>query len=256
MELKQPQPEPEKKKRGRKKKFNYVNVTTQLDHKVQFEENKNVIPPENKTKEISFGNINIIVHQNDEKPKPINLTKQNFISTCHISITKQELEDYNIGKTSVIYNNDSKFQSINKIKSHKILKHYTDSFSSGVEVEKTDILCFHCCHKFNNKPFFIPYDYCPKLNRYKLFGNFCSPNCAKKYAQDSPILNKKIYLISMFYSQYINTRFIKPAPPKMMLKCFGGPFTIEQFRENFDNNTSFITKPINTKVDFIEIIQK
>ena len=247
--------ETEKKKRGRKKKIVYVNDNAVLDHKVKFEDNINT-ETNNKTKEISFGNINIIVHQTQDKPKPIDLTHQQKVSTCHITITSEELEDYNIGKSNIIYSETNKIHTINKTKSHKILKHYADVFSSGKEIEKTDILCYHCCHKFTNKPFYIPSDYCPKLNRYKLFGNFCSPNCAKAYALDSRVLNKNIHLISCFYSKYINTRFIKPAPPKYMLKCFGGPLTIEQYSKNFNNNVVYKLTHMNTKIEYIEIMQK
>ena len=70
----------------------------------------------------------------------------------------------------------------------KIMKFFTNEFDVGNEILISPIRCYQCHHNFNNKPFFLPIDYNCELNRFKVTGNFCSPNCVKTYA-----INSKIY---------------------------------------------------------------
>ena len=156
----------------------------------------------------------------------------------------------------VIINNNSKLCMEIKNKSHKILTYYEKEESAGKEIEKTDILCYNCCHQFHNKPFFLPYNYCPKLKRYKLFGNFCSTNCVKTYALNSITFKNKIYIISQFYREMFGRDFtIKPAPNILTLKVFGGFLTIEKYRENFNRDIVYSAKKLDTKIETLEIIE-
>lgn len=248
--------DPLKKRRGRRRKNeNLRDTTTPRDKRVKFKEHSESEIDGN-TQHISFGNINIVVMKNKQDSMKIDLKNNSTnVIQCALNITKKELYEYSIDK--YIINPDStKLLSINKAKGISILKHYADSNSKGEEIMDTNILCYHCCHSFINKPCFLPYDYCQPLQRYKLYGNFCSPNCAKAYALNSKTFSNKVYLIGCFYRKlYNNTNLkIKPAPSIHTLKCFGGTLTIEQFRENFDNNVVFNLTKINAKIKPIELL--
>lgn len=132
---------------------------------------------------------------------------------------------------------------------------------------KTSYLCFWCCHKFDNRPHFIPKKY--EKDIFHVYGNFCSFNCAlafinaqkKQHSMDAELLH---FLYRKIYNSNIE---IKPAPPKEILIDFGGNVTIEEFRSNFNNNLEYdiIYPPIismisqiseSTKLKSINTIQE
>lgn len=253
--------EPIKKRRGRRRKNEIIaDNLIKLDKKVKFKENENetiVNEDGEHTQSISFGNINIVV----KKTKPDDFTidlknTSNSVIQCLLNTTIQEIDEYNNKNQYILNTENNKLININNSKKINILKHYEDNSSNGTEITETDILCYHCAHPFKNKPCFIPYDYSPKLDRYKLFGNFCSPNCAKTYAMNSKNFSNNVFLIGQFYRKlYSNWSLkIKPAPSIMALKVFGGNLTIEQFRENFDNNVNYSLEKINAKIKSIELV--
>ena len=248
--------EPVPKKRGRRRKIDTIN-NVNFDKKVQFEEHTANISNNkdgSSTQSIAFGNINIIVHKTKEEPFSIDLKKSSTkVIKCLLSVTRQELEEYNKINDYIV--NSDTIMSINKNKSITVLKHFKDEFDAGKEIEKSNILCYYCCHPFENKPFFLPYDCCPKTKRYKLFGNFCSPNCVKSYAMNSSQFSSKIYYIGQFYRELFKDKNyrIKPAPSIFCLSCFGGNMTIEQFRQSFDNHVTYTMVNICAKIKPINI---
>lgn len=112
----------------------------------------------------------------------------------------------------------------------------------------TTIHCFWCCHKFDNKPCFLPIEL--NNNVFKVVGCFCSPECASAY-------NFKTYshtcweynaLLNLLYKiTYKNVHIkIKSAPPKEVLNIFGGKLNINEFRSssNYIKNHNIIYPPI------------
>lgn len=251
--------EPFKKKRGRRRKSELVTEhNINLDKKVIFkEDNKHTNTSDENIQEISFGNINIVVKKNKQETFKIDLKNNSTnLVQCLLNITKKEMDEYNTDKYIIHADGHNKIVYINTTKKLYILKHYEDATDKGEEIKETELLCYHCAHSFPNQPFFIPYDYCEKLKRYKLFGNFCSPNCAKAYAINSKCFSTKVYLIGEFYRKLYNNHSlkIKPASSIMTLKCFGGPLSIEQYRENFDNNVYYSLGRINAKIKSLDLI--
>jgi len=115
----------------------------------------------------------------------------------------------------------------------------------------------YCQHTFNNKPFFLPYDYNEKIKRYKIMGNFCSPNCVKAYALNSKIYSNKMYIIGQMYRKLFTANFnIKPSPPINLLRCYGGTMSIEEFRSTFYKNKDYVLHNINCKIQSLDIIEK
>jgi hypothetical protein len=103
---------------------------------------------------------------------------------------------------------------------------------------RTDVWCFHCAHPFATMP--VPlvsrYDY--ERRQAVCFGNFCSPNCGRAYAQEHRPLSWSQAMI--FYTKMLSECFGIPvdtpgraAWPKERLKVFGGDLTIEEFRAGF-----------------------
>ena len=100
-------------------------------------------------------------------------------------------------------------------------------YSSGVA-------CFWCCHSFNWTQCVLPVSYDAYKNVYTCEGNYCSPECALAYlykecATESIKWNRHSLLRHMYSKLYTNTE-LSPAPPRTLLRTFGGPLDIEQYR--------------------------
>lgn len=95
--------------------------------------------------------------------------------------------------------------------------------------------CFWCCHQFNGFQFKIPVSYNTYKETYTCEGNFCSPECCLShlYADNTVSDNNQWYRHSLLIKLYgfLYTDPISPAPPRELLRLFGGPLDIKQFRE-------------------------
>lgn len=108
--------------------------------------------------------------------------------------------------------------------------------------ESTDSHCWWCSHSFETVPVGLPNKYCPKQKKFYLYGCFCSFNCAHSYNLD--IKDYKVweryallnYIKKIIYKNANNTdNLIKPiisAPPKEVLKVYGGELSIEEYRNS------------------------
>lgn len=107
---------------------------------------------------------------------------------------------------------------------------------------KVDICCFWCCHSFDNPPIFMPLSYDLEKEKFKVKGIFCSFNCVLSYMNDSIKYREKKFLLNFMYKIFTgNKNFteISPAPPRETLKIFGGPMSIEEYRDTFDKKINF-----------------
>jgi hypothetical protein len=96
--------------------------------------------------------------------------------------------------------------------------------------------CFWCCHGFSWTACVLPKSYDAYKNIYSAEGNFCSPECALAYNySDNRISDSTRWLqhvlLSTVYSELYKTRLLSPALPRTMLRMFGGPLDIEQYRD-------------------------
>ena len=285
LDLEQLQIDQVKKKRGRKKKWE-VETTTKLieNGSISFSENNykeeeiKQIDDNYEAQNVLFGNLNIKIHSNKETVQvdEIKESLKNSNSKCKINLSNSDYEDSdneeisNNNNNHMLLNNSDTIKNtktnVTKLRSSskkiieknmKIMKYFTNEFDSGNEIIISPYRCYHCHHNFNNKPFFLPIDYNCELNRFKVTGNFCSPNCVKTYALNSKIYENKIYLIGHMYRKLFGANYtIKSAPPIQTLKEYGGKLSIEEFRENFDNSKQYSVKNIFCKVIMDEIIEK
>lgn len=249
----------EKKKRGRKKKwesFAHTKIVMPDSDEEQNTTNKSdqVLNSNYEKESVSFGNLNITIHANKDVNNTLkikdsifkNIDKAKKSSVCKIELDNSDLED----------DSDIEYTEYKTKTVKKTIKYHRDIYSSETELSRTDVYCYNCCHPFYNKPFTLPVDFEPSLRRYKVFGNFCSPNCAKRFAMDDKILCNKVHILShMCREMYDASYIIKPAPSKFLLRCFGGKLSIEEFRNKFKDDTRYVIKPVNTKVLFLETVE-
>ncbi len=234
--------DPIKKKRGRKKKWesddnNNYYTSSQSGDFLKFNNTNNVEKDlkDFNTNNLCFGNLKIQVLRKETEQKNLNdfFKKED---ECDLYISD---DDY--------ATDTSKNISYKNIKGSKTIKLYKTE--NEEKIVKKDIRCFYCHHKFDTKQFFLPIDYCPKLDRFKITGNFCSPNCVKSYCLKSKTFENKLYLVGFFYRRLFGQDFnIKPAPDIYLLKEYGGNMTIEEFRKSFYNNEKYILSNINSKI--------
>lgn len=154
------------------------------------------------------------------------------------------LEDKEDEKTPVAFSNDwRETKNINTLNNSSAdLIHNTCTFPIEHYKNKTDILCWYCCHKFDTYPVPLPISLQKKTGKrlYNVMGNFCSFNCAKSYT----LYNIKTYntyeiasLLSVL-NKSLN-KIIHPitcAPKRELLKSFGGILDIDTFRSMSGNN--------------------
>jgi len=125
-------------------------------------------------------------------------------------------------------------------------------------IEKTDICCWWCCHKFDSIPIGLPVYYCKIKNKFRVKGVFCSFACMIAY-NNNEYNNKSShkYLINFLYKKLTGVeRSISglSAPPRSSLKCFGGELTIEEFRQATEENKIYkmVEYPMFMSRDYIE----
>jgi hypothetical protein len=115
----------------------------------------------------------------------------------------------------------------------------------------TNIKCWWCVHEFDNVPLGMPVHY--NGVTFKTRGVFCSFNCI---LADTKNVNYKKELISAMYYKLngkILDKSVKPAPDRYLLKIFGGPLSISEFRD-VDNVYKMVNYPMCVIRDFIENI--
>tara|TARA_B110000093_G_scaffold183334_1_gene233691 strand:- start:11321 stop:12373 length:1053 start_codon:yes stop_codon:yes gene_type:complete len=153
------------------------------------------------------------------------------INKCN-SIDKKENIMRNIDKKENIMN------SIEKKNTHTCLEEFIENKKW---IDNTNVLCWWCCHTFENKPFGLPIKY--KNNKFSVTGCFCSLECVSSYNfnDNNNMLDVwECYSLINLLSQKLNYKnIIKLAPHKISLKIFGGKLDIEEFR-NFTNSNRII----------------
>jgi hypothetical protein len=135
-------------------------------------------------------------------------------------------------------------------------------YDMSIYPRKTMMNCWWDGHAFSGKPVLIPKS-CSRDGSYVVYGNFCSPECAKAYLENEAGLDPEIrwercMLLHHMCHRIFNDSLerIKTALPRITLKEFGGPFMIHEFRE-FNTNPSkqceMVYPPITTEIPFLEV---
>jgi hypothetical protein len=118
--------------------------------------------------------------------------------------------------------------------SEKLMVQYQDKNRLQKLPEKTDIHCFWDCHEFGGMPCVIPSQIVDGV--WKVYGNFCSPNCAVAYLFSQRLdANEQWERYSKLNRLYHNfctsaTQGIPAAPAREVLRIFGGALDITEYR--------------------------
>ena len=228
-------------------------------------------------KDINLNNLNEsnnILHDmnlNDSNLNELNLNELNLneLNLNELNLNELNLNDSNNGLTnescgggvkhsSNIYNESKTSLHDNDIinQSDNIKKGFFKMFNYFENwIEKTDIKCWWCCHNFDTLPIGYPVAYNNALGKFRVKGVFCSFSCMLAHAKEIKDFKVKLYLIKHLYKKltgHCNILF-KEAPPKTVLKDFGGHLTIEEFRQlsNEHKTYSMIVYPMYQSRDYI-----
>ena len=98
-----------------------------------------------------------------------------------------------------------------------------------------DTACFWCCHTFEWSACVLPVSYDAYKNLYTCEGHFCSPECALAYLYSSVNTSDTVRwnrhnLLRYLYSPLYEKKDLSLAPPRTLLRMFGGPLDIAQYR--------------------------
>lgn len=99
---------------------------------------------------------------------------------------------------------------------------------------KTDVWCWYCCHPFDTSPLPMPIKYDDRRDIFHVMGTFCSWNCMKAHNSESNSYLKNVNAmnITLFHKRCTGQLGnVRPAPPRVVLRAFGGTMTIDEFRE-------------------------
>jgi hypothetical protein len=121
--------------------------------------------------------------------------------------------------------------------------------------QKCDTACWWCCHKFDTVPIPLPVHYDELRNVFNCIGTFCSFGCAKTFnlIRNSVRRDRTCTLLTLFRNKVIkkdaayplwnalDTFGITAAGNRYTLRLFGGPKSIEEFREGL--HTCWCTSP-------------
>lgn len=268
------QTEPRVRKRGRKPKYPIESISEirqkfKNNDKVIFSssnEQSTVIEEDYNKTQVSFGNLNITISETPEidKEELRNMfrkqaeeirKKRSESKELDIDIetlppeepSESEPESDNETTASIqpVLDDNYVYKEVENKRIYKQLYHFREDLHKIKQwPQKTDILCWWCCHSFDTIPIpsVIKYDYNTK--KYNLKGIFCSWECSKAYTLEN---NRNTCQLYRLYREWTGDRNfeIQKAPPKLVLKAFGGYMDIEEFRK-----CPYVKRTIKISSDF------
>jgi len=105
------------------------------------------------------------------------------------------------------------------------------------------MLCWWCCHNIDGAILNLPLKYDEHRKHFTTLGYFCSWECMKAFSIDEyginrgGLINSNIAIMRREMEGKLS--MTRRAPSRFLLDVFGGPLSIQEFR----NNTN-ITKPL------------
>jgi len=130
---------------------------------------------------------------------------------------------------------------------HKCSENILKDFNTATWPTETPIYCWWCCHPFNSIPCSIP----EKIidDTFIVYGIFCSPECGAAYLfndcnhSDSQDIWTKYSLLNLLYKDMYNDKQIEQAYSRQVLKIFGGPLSITEFRNTTNKSLYQVNMP-------------
>lgn len=217
-----------KGRRGRKPKYVYssYDISSSNDDNLlgsQAIEDESIIVRLNISNDTlnESNNTNDLSNQ-DEQPYAYNHDIYNNISNVNDIFTPTQHQ----------FETDKKSSNENNTKIVNVLNEFAEKNKNNEWPINTSISCYWCVHRFDNSPVGIPINF--KSDTFEVFGCFCSLECAAAYnfsennSQDE--MWERYQLLNMMSRRMKLGNVIKPAPPRLALKMFGGNMDIDSFR--------------------------
>lgn len=117
--------------------------------------------------------------------------------------------------------------------------------------------CWWCDENFDDVPAYIVNYY--RGETYYVFGNFCSFNCALKYnvreLKDYKCITRHSLTNKLRIEVTGDTRPIKLAGDRELLRSKGGPQSIEKFREGFSTISSNVQISMPPMIPLVHIVE-
>ena len=168
------------------------------------------------------------------QPEPYDAVADDIFATTQEVIEEElinKIEDNKVESTIKYEEVKTESRPLQVFSKSQIMVEFASKNQSQKLPDKTSIACFWCAHKFENQPCIIPEREVKGV--YKVYGNFCCPECAMGYllneSIDPHVRWERMALLNRIYDTEISGK-IYPAPPRDSLELFGGPLTIESYR--------------------------
>ena len=228
-------------------------------------------PPKKRGRKPKGGNIvknelitNIVLHL---KCKKSDIMTDTLISNLNYNPTVESIESYSIQNQNLDLNllsdieddkinNDENVQCDNDKKNNKDIKFIwkklktleNDLHTNNINLKRS--ACFWCTYDFDNPAIYIPK--CKFKESYKVYGCFCSPECAcahlMKENLESSVKYERYSLLNFIYCKiYEHKKNIKPSPdPYYTLDKYYGNLSIQEYRKLLRNERllMIIDKPL------------
>lgn len=116
-----------------------------------------------------------------------------------------------------------------------------DTTTTREQWQPKGTLCWHCCHDLTDHPVPMPVSYDSRTAIFHVAGEFCSLNCMVAYNRDTgkPArgCGKGDALAIFQFTKVVlgssrDALKVIAAPPRQMLRAFGGWMSIDDFRQN------------------------
>lgn len=148
------------------------------------------------------------------------------------------------------------------MKAIRLLMDFDEKCKNGEWPASTSVHCYWCCHRFGGVPIGIPLSYNEDLAKFMVYGCFCSCECAAAYNLDSHESSDEIMVrhgyLNMLARELGHRELVRPAPNRLVLNMFGGPMSIEEFRERCHTSRLVIVNfpPMMTVTQQVEEINQ
>jgi len=172
-------------------------------------------------------------------------------------IVEKKKDNISITEKMIVRLNNTKKSEIDTIKPYT-----SDDILSNIDKNKNEQkcskVCWNCCHDFHDLIYGIPLKYYDKV--FYIYGYFCCLECGIRYVFDNlkdHDFNEILSYTNLFNNIiYKKTSNIIMPPNRLVLEYFGGDKTIDEYRNNDNNNIYDIIMPpilpINHKINSYE----
>lgn len=100
--------------------------------------------------------------------------------------------------------------------------------------EENKLMCFWCCHDIGASRYGMPCAYDGNHNSFSVYGHFCSLECCAAHNFSVHMGCDRMWEIHSWIQLYARQigygTPVRPAPSRYLLKMFGGPMAIDEFR--------------------------